>query len=399
VVEKKSAVVEKVAAAENSEVAEKPPVVESPAAVEKPVVAEKNVATEKPAAAEKPVSVEKAAAAEKPAKAVKQPAAVKAPSPSVEDAEPKSNGESKLRKSSQHDMPVVEAKASEPAEPPAAKKASEEDEFDPAAFLMDGPKPKPVPAAAPPTAGRGRPAPAKSPAGERLELSDDDDDDTQPGGRAETVTPPPRSTQRSAAELAGAMLSGAATASSAKDLLARSMQDSRARASKMPSETKEPRTDYVALLKEVFKSFGPQIAGVVVACVVLYMSMNYMLGDGVEVPDLAPVYGKVTLEGKPLAGVSIYFKVIGDKTGEYFKKNPDRLIRDATAITGEDGSYELMYLAEEGIKGAVIGKNRVYVVPNKIEDFARIPGQYTQPNSSTIIEDVKSGGGEINIKL
>jgi hypothetical protein len=291
-----------------------------------------------------------------------------------------------------------------PASPsqPAPAPASGDDAFDPVAFLMAEGKPKPkAPLAQPP-----RPEPPGGrkfgdrlpPGGKRLELSDDDDS----ASFQDETTPPPKSGPRSAAETANAMLSGGAssTAASAKDFLARSAAESRHRASQMPSEDRGPRIDYVGALKEVLRPAAPYIVGTLVLCVGLYWMMSRMMGGGIPLPRLAAVYGKLTLQGQPLPNVTIYFTPIGAKDGSYFEDKKIRQHpRESVAVTKPDGSYELMYLPQEGVSGGVIGKNRIWLEPLDFADFKKIPGAYLNVNTSSDIRDVKSGSNEINISL
>jgi hypothetical protein len=194
--------------------------------------------------------------------------------------------------------------------------------------------------------------------------------------------------------MAGAMLtSGAATAASAKDLLAKSAQDSRTRAGQMPDEAKEARTDYFALAREIVRAFGVYILGTLFLCAGLYWMVYRMVNQPIQTPPLASVHGRVTLAGKPLPNVHVYFTPIGVRDEQ---QGP---IRDSIATTDADGKYELMYLPEEGIYGAVIGKNRVWLATDSPTDFKNIPAQYLSANTTSQIEDVKEAGGEINIIL
>lgn len=336
-----------------------------------------------------PVAVAETSAGTAPAspkpKPPKKP--VDSASPPAADAGQHTNGPPAAHgeKSTDHDMPAIPAAPPKPSPP----KSSDPAEFDPAEFLMaeGGPKPKPAPPPrpAPPAPGR------KPPGGKRLELSDEE---TEVPGPQETLTPAPRAAGRSAAEMAGAMLtSGAATAASAKDLLARSAQDSRARAGQMPEEAKEARTDYFALAREVVRAFGVYILGTVLLCAGLYWMVYSMVNTQIETPPLASVYGKVTLAGKPLANVHVYFTPIGSRDEQKFPP------RDSIATTDAEGNYELMYLPEEGIYGAVIGKNRVWLSTDNPADFKNLPAQYLNANTTDKVEDVKETGGEINIIL
>lgn len=63
-------------------------------------------------------------------------------------------------------------------------------------------------------------------------------------------------------------------------------------------------------------------------------------------PPLGRVQGKVTLDGKPLAGAAVAFL-------------PDGPGRESTAFTDEDGDYTLIYIRD--IEGASVGWHRVRV--------------------------------------
>lgn len=73
-------------------------------------------------------------------------------------------------------------------------------------------------------------------------------------------------------------------------------------------------------------------------------------GGGSSALGTAPVTGKVTYKGQPVAGATVTFVGEGDA-------------RSATAITREDGTYSLMTLDSEG---AVPGKYMVLVTKTEI---------------------------------
>ena len=80
-----------------------------------------------------------------------------------------------------------------------------------------------------------------------------------------------------------------------------------------------------------------------------------MAGCGQEGPQIAPVHGRVTLNGKPLAGADVQFQ-------------PQDADRPSRGRTDSEGRYELMY--KRGEPGAVVGQHTVRiwvsreVVPN-----------------------------------
>jgi hypothetical protein len=53
---------------------------------------------------------------------------------------------------------------------------------------------------------------------------------------------------------------------------------------------------------------------------------------------------------------------------------------------------------EEGIRGAVVGQNRVWIDPFTPENYKKIPGSWTTAGTSEIRE-VKATGGEENIDI
>ncbi len=286
-----------------------------------------------------------------------------------------------------------DAKAPAESKPaPAKGEKSTGDEFDLDSFLMEGPKPKAPPPVPEETPGRKGAAPPRG-SGRKLSMSDDE---TNVSGPSETL-PPPNRGRGGAAESAMAALTGGGggTASSAKDLLARASQEGRNRASQMPDEDRE-RFDYVGAIKTIGRQFGPHIAGTIALCALLFFGMDYMLGSNVKLPPLGRTTGTVTLKKQPLAGVVVNFTPIAAKdtqnTSDF--KGP---MRTATAVTDANGKFELMYM--DGIRGAVVGKNRVWIDPLSPENFKKIPGNYHKAETSGDVRDVKATSNEFNIDL
>ncbi|HEX5105172.1 MAG TPA: carboxypeptidase-like regulatory domain-containing protein [Pirellulaceae bacterium] len=136
-------------------------------------------------------------------------------------------------------------------------------------------------------------------------------------------------------------------------------------------------------------------------------------GCGPSGPSLGAVTGKVTLDDKPLANVSVVFMPVGEGG-------------TASAITDANGNYELGHQAG---KGAPVGKNKVSVttvqqskstvdmsnIPSDSPEYAKMAAggsnaaeynvQFTEPipakyNTQTTLEfDVKSGKQVINLDL
>lgn len=133
--------------------------------------------------------------------------------------------------------------------------------------------------------------------------------------------------------------------------------------------------------------------------------------SGAAGPQTGRVSGRITLNGKPLAGANVNFDL---KEG----KSP----RVATGVTDSDGRYTLSTFGKDD--GAVLGKHVVWItMPQKGEaidpnnptaeygqmmsgvavgakpDTGGIPAKYTRKETSDLIREVKAGTNEINIDL
>ena len=115
--------------------------------------------------------------------------------------------------------------------------------------------------------------------------------------------------------------------------------------------------------------------------------------------DFAQVEGKVTLAGRPLQGIRVWFYLEADG-----REQPPY----ASGTTDSSGVYHLT--AETGKPGALVGKHRVVVNwavpernPNKRPSpplRPLIPLRYTAADDTTIIVEVKSGPKQtINIEI
>jgi hypothetical protein len=124
-------------------------------------------------------------------------------------------------------------------------------------------------------------------------------------------------------------------------------------------------------------------------------------GAGCSSSNIAPVSGRVTLDGKPLAGVHIGFQPIA-KPGNM---NPGG---GSYAMTDSDGQYKLL-LVEGEQPGAVVGKHRVEItarseVPANIDPPKRpppkvfVPAKYSR-NSELTFEVPPGGTAEANFEL
>ena len=86
--------------------------------------------------------------------------------------------------------------------------------------------------------------------------------------------------------------------------------------------------------------------GVMTVAAVFLLALSAGCG-GRDLPELAPVEGTVTLDGKPLPNVMVQFL-------------PENGGRPSTGTTNDEGHYELTYVAGE--MGARLGRNKVEVV-------------------------------------
>jgi hypothetical protein len=105
-------------------------------------------------------------------------------------------------------------------------------------------------------------------------------------------------------------------------------------------------------------------------------------GCGSGRPPLAPVYGVVTLDGKPLADAEVVFTCEGG--------------RHSTARTDAKGRYELQYLPD--VPGAVLGRHTVRISrfdPDTLIDS--VPPKYN--SHSELTAEVTKGSNEINFRL
>jgi len=96
--------------------------------------------------------------------------------------------------------------------------------------------------------------------------------------------------------------------------------------------------------------------------------LSSLLGCG-GTEGLAPVSGRLTVNGKPVEGIEIRFTPLDKEK-----------VRPSTGICDADGNYTLMYTRTE--KGATIGKNRVTILqPMSLDgkpDYSvlRVPPKY-----------------------
>jgi hypothetical protein len=93
-------------------------------------------------------------------------------------------------------------------------------------------------------------------------------------------------------------------------------------------------------------------------------------------PEVEPVRGRVTLDGRPLASADVVFQ-------------PDDMKRPGIGLTDADGRYELIY--SKGTPGARVGQHTVRISfnPNLVKNPPTIPDQYN--TTSELRVEVKAG--------
>jgi len=294
---------------------------------------------------------------------------------------------------------VAAAKASSPAvTAPAGDADAADADFDPVAFLMtegggapDKGTAKRAVAAASEQADMkaARSGPAVYAASDEPDVrvggprkpsaKSDEDSETELRNRK-----PKRPAVASAAQTADEMLRVNAS-TNAKELLTKTMEESRIRAAQMPEDRRAPGIDYKATARELLLRFAPAVGGAVLLIVGAYFLSNLMVGGGPALPALADVSGTVTKDGKPLAEAYVSFTPVDVQAGA------------GTAYTDENGYYELKYT--EGVSGAVIGKNRVEVSKLGPDGREMVPAKTMYGQGSNVIQVVEEGSQTVDIPI
>ena len=99
-------------------------------------------------------------------------------------------------------------------------------------------------------------------------------------------------------------------------------------------------------------------------------------GCGQNGPELAPVTGRVTLDGRPLASADVEFQ-------------PDNMQPPSVGHTDADGRFELLY--KRGVAGARLGQHTVRITVSKsvVKNAPNIPDRYNK--QSDLRSEVKAG--------
>jgi hypothetical protein len=116
-------------------------------------------------------------------------------------------------------------------------------------------------------------------------------------------------------------------------------------------------------------------------CVMLVLAA--FAGCGKSASQIAPVHGRVTLDGQPLPHTAVVFRTPGQSS--------------SGGRTDENGNYELIY--KRGLKGAPIGMNHVTILEDTqvTHKPQRVPARYNE--ESELEREVKAGDNEINFDL
>jgi hypothetical protein len=107
-------------------------------------------------------------------------------------------------------------------------------------------------------------------------------------------------------------------------------------------------------------------------------------GCGKGGPQIAPVHGRVTLNGQPLENADITFQ-------------PEDSKSPSAARTDKDGHYELGY--KRGVLGGLVGQHtvRIRVSSEVVENPPNIPERYN--TATELHREVKAGPNEFNFDL
>jgi hypothetical protein len=101
-------------------------------------------------------------------------------------------------------------------------------------------------------------------------------------------------------------------------------------------------------------------------------------------PTLGTVHGRVTLDGKPLAGAGVVFM-------------PENKGRDSMGVTDSEGNYSLTYIRND--QGAAVGWHVIQITAGDPITGKPEPVPECYNLKTTLRREVKAGGNEINFDL
>ncbi|SFI91678.1 hypothetical protein [Planctomicrobium piriforme] len=127
---------------------------------------------------------------------------------------------------------------------------------------------------------------------------------------------------------------------------------------------------------------------------VYWIARQYLMPH-LPLPELAPVAGKVHLDGKPFPNVVVHLTPVNAAQG---KSRSDKAIRltDSLGVTDNDGLFHITYF---GHGGAPLGKARIWLEPLEPSGYKKIPHRYQQAGAD--IRDVREAGndGKFDLEL
>ena len=118
--------------------------------------------------------------------------------------------------------------------------------------------------------------------------------------------------------------------------------------------------------------------------VVLILLLIVQAGCGKGGQQIAPVHGRVTLDGQPLPNADVQFQ-------------PDGSQRPSSGRTDAEGRYELMY--KRGQSGAIVGPHtvRIWVSPEVVRNPPIIAARFD--TKSELRREVKSDDNEFDFDV
>jgi hypothetical protein len=153
----------------------------------------------------------------------------------------------------------------------------------------------------------------------------------------------------------------------------------------------ERREGELTSVKDVVAYFAkigwPYVLGVI-AVIGLGVWIYHSLSKSLDLPPLAPVSGRVTVDGNPLNSAIVQF--IPEEGTKNHKLGP------SFGFTDKDGNYTLVYAAD--VLGAVIGKHQVQIKLNDPTGAQLIPPEYSTFDSK-LTADVKKGAPPYNFDI
>lgn len=160
-----------------------------------------------------------------------------------------------------------------------------------------------------------------------------------------------------------------------------------------PEKKEEPGFDWDGLLYEARTKLLPVLGGGAAVLLLVYFLVAPMFGGKGFVPKLGTVTGTISVNGKPLAGVTVWFHPEQKKQES---KGKSFHVSGSVGQTDATGHYELMYDPKDRLRGVVIGKCRVEIMAL---DYSGISEKYYSSKSEPAKVEVNPGNQVINLDL